>query len=142
MSHAVEWRRVRVRDGDGPGLLLSRVSNLRILVRWGDVSYASASGARVEWVGRRGLAGLAAEGTLRDGVAVAVEGEGDLVADGRFDALRGEGEAVFGYLDLVDAVHELAMILAMLQDRRYTYVAEASAERARVLKMENFILNE
>jgi hypothetical protein len=29
-----------------------------------------------------------------------------------------------------------------LQDRRYTYVAEASAERARVLKMENFILNE
>jgi hypothetical protein len=123
-------------------LLLSRVSNLGILIRWGDVSYASASGARVEWVGRRGLAGFAAEGTLRDGVAVAVEGEGDLVADGRFDALGCEGEAVFGDLDLVDAVHGLAMMLAMLQDQRYTYVAEASTERARVLKMENFILNE
>lgn len=90
----------------------SQVSDLDTLVRCGGISYASACSARVEGVGRRGLA-EGAEGALRDAVAVAVEGEGNLVADCSFDAGGGEGEAAFGNLDLVDAVHELAMMLAM-----------------------------
>ena len=58
-----------------------------------------------------------AEDTLRDVVAIAVEGEGDLVADRCFDGGRGEGEAALGNLNLVDTVHdELAMMLAKFYD--------------------------
>jgi hypothetical protein len=67
------------------------------------VSYASICSAREEWVARSGLARIA-ENTLRNFVAIAVEDEGDLVADCRFDGGGREGEAGFGHLYLDDAV--------------------------------------